>query len=59
MTRQEANEKILEKLAQIVADHPDLRFNQILRGLAINPDKDFYDESEVTLRDSDWTRYEA
>lgn len=59
MTRKEANEKILSKIAKIVDDYPDLRFNQILRGLAINPDKDFYDESEVTLRDSDWSRYDS
>lgn len=57
MTRQEANKEIIRLLSNIIDRYPDLRFNQILSSLSILPDRDFYDESETTLRDSDWQEF--
>ena len=54
MTRQEANERILQRLRLIVDENPDLRFNQILSALAINPQKDLYEEPQETLEEVDW-----
>lgn len=56
MTRQEANKKILEKLAKMVEEHPDWRFGQILMNANVLIRCDFtkcldpfYDESVKTL----------
>ena len=56
MTRQEANKKILEKLAKMVEKYPDWRFGQLLvncdlleiiePGIVADP---FHEESEQTL----------
>ena len=50
-SRQEANRKILELLAQVVENNPDLRFHQLLQNLGIEvPYTDqFYEESTTTL----------
>ena len=50
-SRQEANRKILELLAQAVENNPDLRFHQLLQNLGIEvPYTDqFYEESTKTL----------
>lgn len=63
MNRQEANRKILSMLSDIVEQHPDWRFHQILQNLRINllDQNDgvvseskcidqFYEESEETLK---------
>lgn len=57
MTRQEANKKILEKLAIMVEKYPDWRFGQLLvncdlleiikPGIVADP---FHEESEQTLK---------
>ena len=61
MTRLIANQKIVEKIQQMMYEYPDLRFGQILRNLGIVkeievPEKscwywknDFYTESETIL----------
>ena len=50
-SRQEANRKILELLAQAVEKNPDFRFHQLLQNLGIEvPYTDqFYEESTKTL----------
>jgi 2-iminoacetate synthase ThiH len=48
-TRKDFNLEILELLKDKIEKNPDLRFNQILFALGLNPDKDFYEESEITL----------
>ena len=50
-SRQEANRKILELLAQAVENNPDFRFHQLLQNLGIEvPYTDqFYEESTKTL----------
>jgi len=55
MTRQEANRKILEKIALIVEREPDWRFHQILQNIgAEDQSRDqWYDESEETLKSID------
>lgn len=52
MTRQEANRKILEKIALIVEREPDWRFHQILQNMNIeHPNQDnWYTESAETLK---------
>ena len=51
MTRQEANRKILEKIAKVVEAEPDWRFHQILQNIGIEDrDRDqWFDESVKTL----------
>ena len=51
MTRQEANRKILEKIAKVVEAEPDWRFHQILQNISIEDrDRDqWFDESVKTL----------
>lgn len=48
MERKAANAEILLLLLKIAHAHPDLRFNQILSFLKVNPEK-FYEESKDTL----------
>ena len=50
-SRQEANCKILELLAQAVEKNPDLRFHQLLQnfGIEIPHIDQFYEESTKTL----------
>jgi len=55
MTRQEANRKILEKIALIVEREPDWRFHQILQNIGVE-DRSYdqwHDESELTLQSID------
>lgn len=51
MTRQEANRKLLEKIAKVVEAEPDWRFHQILQNIGIEDrDRDqWFDESVKTL----------
>lgn len=56
MTRQEANREIIKRLSKIVEDYPDLRFTQILGGLSLD-DCLYYEESESTLRLTDWSNF--
>lgn len=57
MNRQEANRKILSILSDIIEQHPDWRFHQILQNLHISLRDvtefkcldQFYEESEETL----------
>ena len=50
-SRQEANRKILELLAQAVEKNPDFRFHQLLQnfGIEIPHIDQFYEESTKTL----------
>ena len=52
MTRQEANRKLLEKIAKVVEAEPDWRFHQILQNIGIEiPNYDHWsEESETTLK---------
>ena len=51
MARQEANRKLLEKIAKVVEAEPDWRFHQILQNIGIEDrDRDqWFDESVKTL----------
>jgi len=55
MTRQEANRKILEKIALIVEQEPDWRFHQILQNIGVEDRSrdQWYDESVETLEGID------
>jgi len=55
MTRQEANRKILEKIALIVEREPDWRFHQILQNIGVEDRgrDQWYDESVETLESID------
>ena len=52
MTRQQANEQILEKLGQAIKDFPDWRFHQILQNIGVERAcaDQWYEESEDTLK---------
>ena len=51
MTRQEANRKLLEKIAKVVEAEPDWRFHQILQNISIEQCdyNQWFDESAKTL----------
>lgn len=58
MTRQEANREILARIGKIVEENPDLRFIQILQGLALDECL-FYEESESTLDLAEWDAFKG
>lgn len=58
MTRQQANEQILESIRDAVKAFPDWRFHQILQNLGVEqPGADqWYEESEDTLKNINISR---
>ena len=52
MNRQKNNVEIIKQLLQIIKNHPELRFGQILAGFGILVENHdiFFEESEATLK---------
>lgn len=51
LSRQEANRKILEKIAKAIESNPNWRFHQILQNMCIEiqGEDQFFEESRETL----------
>lgn len=48
--RQKNNLEVLDFISKIMVNYPELRFTQLLLRCDIDPNRDFYDEPEITLQ---------